>query len=267
MPGGAPKLVVPRWIQLVGLPVIVIGLWVVGGRDPSRHLPVPRAGLIAVLLNPLVRGPRQGLDPARLRGGVRLSLLRRSRGALGVRALHRRRRPDEIGREPGRFLLYGEARTTSDHRCRAGRRPLQEWLNHNHLERVHFRRQALDFLDNAGSKDVSRYTSRAISWAEGAAVSFVTILFSTVLVIVISVYMLLDMPRLARSIDRRFPPRSGSPPLMSQIETSVVAYVKGQFLLSLIIGTSAGSGSGSSARPASYPAPIRTRSSSGCSSR
>ena len=69
-----------------------------------------------------------------------------------------------------------------------------------------------------------------------------SLLFSTVLIIVVSIYMLLDMQRLARVIDRRFPPRPGSRPLMWRVEHSLVAYVKGQLLLSLIIGTSAGVG-------------------------
>jgi predicted PurR-regulated permease PerM len=119
---------------------------------------------------------------------------------------------------------------------------LQAWLNRNHLQRVKIRKQALDFLHNAGSKDVTRYTSKAISWAEGAAISVVSLLFSTVLIIVISIYMLLDMQRLARVVDRRFPPRPGSRPLMWRVERALVDYVKGQLLLSAIIGTSAGLG-------------------------
>src|SRR5206468_4445500 len=119
---------------------------------------------------------------------------------------------------------------------------LQAWLNGHHLERVHIQKPALDFLHNAGSKDVSRYASKAIKWAEGAAISVVSLLFSTVLIIVISIYMLLDMQRFARIIDRRFPPRPGSRPLMWRVEHSLVAYVKGQLLLSAIIGTSAGIG-------------------------
>jgi len=63
-----------------------------------------------------------------------------------------------------------------------------------------------------------------------------------VLIIVISVYMLLDMPKLARSVDKRFPPRPGTQPLLPRIETALVSYVKGQALLSAIIGTSAGLG-------------------------
>src|SRR5256885_9144209 len=42
-------------------------------------------------------------------------------------------------------------------------------------------------------------------------------------------------------MDRRFPPHGGRP-LVSRIEHALVAYVRGQVLLSLIIGTSAGLG-------------------------
>ena len=39
-------------------------------------------------------------------------------------------------------------------------------------------------------------------------------LFSVVLLVVISIYMLLDMQRLGRIVDRRFPPRPGELPLL-----------------------------------------------------
>jgi predicted PurR-regulated permease PerM len=58
---------------------------------------------------------------------------------------------------------------------------------------------------------------------------------------VISIYMLLDMPRFGRFIDRRFPPEGGES-LLLRVERALVAYVRGQLLLSLIIGTSAGVG-------------------------
>src|SRR3982751_2637901 len=54
--------------------------------------------------------------------------------------------------------------------------------------------------------------------------------------------MLLDMPRLRRVVDRRFPPQPGSSSLLTRIERSLASYVRGQVLLSLIIGTSAGLG-------------------------
>src|SRR5213595_2427761 len=54
--------------------------------------------------------------------------------------------------------------------------------------------------------------------------------------------MLLDLPRFGRAIDKRFPPHPGSDSLLVRMEHSLVSYVKGQALVSLIIGTSAGVG-------------------------
>jgi predicted PurR-regulated permease PerM len=119
---------------------------------------------------------------------------------------------------------------------------LQLWLDRHHLKQVKIRKQGQDFLDNIGAKDVQKYTSKAISWAEGAAISVFQLLFSTVLIVVISIYMLLDMPRLSRTVDRRFPPHPGSLPLITRMERAIAGYVKGQALLSLIIGASAGFG-------------------------
>jgi hypothetical protein len=74
--------------------------------------------------------------------------------------------------------------------------------------------------------------------------------------------MLLDFPKLERTVNRRFPPEPGSEPLILRMEHSLVSYVKGQSLVSLIIGTSAGSGYGSSASSAGF----RTGRSTRCSS-
>jgi predicted PurR-regulated permease PerM len=60
--------------------------------------------------------------------------------------------------------------------------------------------------------------------------------------IVVSIYMLLDMQRLGRAIDRRFPPRPGELSLVRSMEHALASYVRGQLALSLIIGTSAGLG-------------------------
>ena len=54
--------------------------------------------------------------------------------------------------------------------------------------------------------------------------------------------MLLGMPRLAGAIDRRFPSRPRSDPLLVRMSKAVVSYVRGQVLVSLIIGTSVGVG-------------------------
>jgi predicted PurR-regulated permease PerM len=241
-PTGAPKMVVPRWIQLVGLPLILIVVWSVAGAVRHVVFLFLVAGLIALLLNPLVRG----LGRAWIPRGFAVALVYLTFAALVVLAGIALSTVvvDQTKSAANRVDTYftekhGQPPVTDAERDVVR---LQGWLNRNHLERIKIRKPALDFLHNAGSKDVSRYASKAITWAEGAAVSVVSLLFSTVLIIVISIYMLLDMQRLARVVDRRFPPRPGSRPLMWRVEHSLVAYVKGQLLLSAIIGTSAGIG-------------------------
>jgi predicted PurR-regulated permease PerM len=103
-------------------------------------------------------------------------------------------------------------------------------------------KQGQKFLTSIGTKDVEKYTTKALNWAEGAGLAVVGLLFSIVLVIVVSVYMLLDMERLAARIDRRFPPLPGTRPLIARMENALLSYVKGQLALSVIIGASSGIG-------------------------
>jgi predicted PurR-regulated permease PerM len=242
MRGGAPTVVVPRWVQLAGLPVVLVLLWLVAGAVRHVLFLFIVAGLIALLLNPLVRALGRVWIPR----GFAVALVYLSFAALvtvsgiAISTVVVDQTKSAANRVDSYFTEERGQPAQTDAERDIDR--LQEWLNTHHLQRLKIRKQAHDFLDNVGSKDVSKYTSKAISWAEGAALSFVSLLFSTVLVIVISIYMLLDLPRLARTLDRRFPPKPGGRPLVFEMEHSLVAYVKGQALLSAIIGTSAGVG-------------------------
>ena len=103
------------------------------------------------------------------------------------------------------------------------------------------RAQINEWLDSLSAGEISGYAQDAIEFAQGAAFSFVLLLFSLILIVVISIYMLLDMQRLERSIDARFPPHGGAP-LTQRIESALWGYLKGQAILSTVIGTSAGVG-------------------------
>src|SRR4051812_14348061 len=209
-PGGTTTLVVPRWIQLVGLPLVLIVAWSIAGAVRHVVFLFIVAGLIALLLNPVVRG----LGRAWIPRGFAVALVYLTFAALVVLAgvalatvvvdqtKSASTRVDNYFTE-----THGRPRQTQAEQDVVR---FQTWLNTHHLEHVKVQKPALDFLNNAGSKDVSRYSSKAIKWAEGAAVSIVTLLFSTVLIIVVSIYMLLDMQRLARVIGTRFPPRPGT---------------------------------------------------------
>jgi predicted PurR-regulated permease PerM len=63
-------------------------------------------------------------------------------------------------------------------------------------------------------------------------------LFNLVLVIVISVYMLLDAPRLSRFLRRVFPGSGPDDDLVTRVERALLAYIRGQTMVSLAVGIS-----------------------------
>ena len=119
---------------------------------------------------------------------------------------------------------------------------LQTWLDAHRLGSIHVQNRGHRLVRQIREKDVGKYTSKVVDFLEGAAISIGKLLFAAVVVVVVSIYMLLDFPRLAAALDRRFPPRRGSPSLLLRMERALTAYVRGQALVSLIIGTSAGVG-------------------------
>jgi predicted PurR-regulated permease PerM len=119
---------------------------------------------------------------------------------------------------------------------------LQHWFDTHGLGSIKVQERGHRWVKEIREKDVGKYTNKVVDFVEGAAISIGKFLFAAVVVLVVSIYMLLDFDRLARAIDRRFPPHPGSRPLLVRMESAVVGYVKGQALISLIIGASAGVG-------------------------
>ena len=241
-PTRAANIEIPRWIQLVGLPLLLLLAWAVAGAVRHAVFVFLVAALVALLLNPVVRA----LSRARIPRGFGVAIVYLSFAAAVVIAI--------VGLAT---VVVDQTRSASDRvdayfRTELGRSGetaaerdvdrLQAWLDDHGLGRIEIREQGRDAVEGIGQSDVQEVSSTAIEWVEGAAIGIFELLFSAVLVVVVSIYMLLDMPRLARAVDRRFPPPRGSTPLLASIEGAVGGYVKGQLLVSLIIGTSAGVG-------------------------
>jgi predicted PurR-regulated permease PerM len=242
MPPGATRIEIPRWIQLVGLPLLLVLIWIVAGAVRHVVFLFLVAGLIALLLSPLVRG----LGKAWIPRGLAIAIVYLAFAAvvgLAVLALatvvvkQTRTASHKVDRyftvESGRPPQSGAERDLAR---------FQHWLDTHHLKRVKVEKQGREFLNNIGTRDVEKYTTKALNWAEGAGLAAVQLVFNSVLVLVVSIYMLLDMERLRRVVNRRFPPLPGSQPLLERMERSIVRYVRGQLLLSAIIGASAGLG-------------------------
>ena len=242
MPGGAPKIEIPRWIQLVGLPLLLLLAWVVAGAVRHVVFVFVVASLVALLLNPIVRGLGRIWIPR----GFAVAIVYLTFAAVMAIALVAIAAvvADQTRSASDRVETY-----LTEEDGQTGLTPAEEdldrfqaWLDDHGLARVQVREQGQKYLEGIGTEDVQKYSSEVIDFAEGAAISIFGLLFSLVLVIVVSIYMLLDFPRLTRAIDRRFPPRPGTLPLVRRMEAALAGYVKGQALLSLIIGTSAGLG-------------------------
>ncbi len=238
MPDGATRIAIPRWIQLVGLPLVLLLVWALAHTLARAVFLFIVAGLIALLLNPMVRTLGRIWIPR----GVAIALVYLSFAAAATFSIIALATVgvDHVRTSANRIDNYF-TKANAQHQTAAERDVdrLQRWLDSHHLKRIQIHKQGLELVK---SINVKKVTSKAISLIEVAAVSAIEILFSIILVIVVSIYMLLDMNRLGRAINRRFPPRQGSPPLLTQLESSLAGYVKGQLLLSLIIGTSAGVG-------------------------
>jgi predicted PurR-regulated permease PerM len=236
-PRPAAKIEIPRWIQLVGLPLVLLLAWAVIGAVRHAVFLFLVAMLVALLLNPLVRA----LTRLRIPRGFGVAIVFLAFAAAVVVAIlglvvvvvdQGRSASDRID-----AYVTEESGRTGDTGAEMDVDRLQVWLDDHRLGRIQIREQARDFVDNIDYENLSRTT---LDYAEGAALGIFEFLFALVLVVVVCIYMLLDMPKLQRAIDRRFPPRPGAPSLLAQVESSVGGYVKGQVLVSLIIGTSAG---------------------------
>lgn len=244
MPGApaSPRIEIPRWVQLVGLPLLLVLAWVVAGAVRHAVFLFLVALLIALLLNPLVRGLGRVWIPRGL--AVALVYLAFAAAlALAVLALatvvvqqtrHATHHVDSYF-----TVVSGRPHLTGAQHDLAR---FQHWLNTHHLKRIHVEKSGNKFLSSIGTKDVANYTTKALNWAEGAGLAVVTLLFSALFIVVVSIYILLDMPRLKAAVDRRFPPGPGGVPLLERMEHALASYVRGQVLLSLIIGSSAGVG-------------------------
>ena len=242
MPARAAKIEVPRWIQLVGLPILLLFLWVVAGAVRHVVFLFLVALLIALLLAPVV----SAVQRVRIPRGFAVALvylvfaivLIAAIGALGTVLV------SETKTAAKRVDSYFTDVNGQTHQVDADRDVdrMQRWLDTHNLGSIHVRNRGHQLVRDIRKHDVGKYTTKVVNFLEGAAISIGKLLFSAIVVLVVSIYMLLDFPRFARGIDRRFPPHAGSDPLLLRMEHSLTSYVKGQALVSLIIGTSAGVG-------------------------
>jgi predicted PurR-regulated permease PerM len=229
----APPVVVPRWVQLVLLPLAVLALWVLA-RAAGQVLGIfVVAGVIALILNPLVTFVQRGRVPRGLAVAVVIAGFFGVLGTAGV--LLATPISDQVSSfqddVPG---IVDEAN--------ANLADLQRTFDRNGIN-VQVSRQGETALQTLRDRVIGG-TSDVVSFGTDLLTTIVTAGFALILVFVLTIYMLLYGERIGAVVRRVMPPGDGTPEddYPTRVQRAVAGYVRGQLLFSVAMGTGAGIG-------------------------
>ncbi len=228
---GPPRVVVPRWVQLVVLPLSILALYALAKAAGKVLLIFIVAALIALILNPLVsflqhrRLPR-GLAVLTVYVGFFLAL-----AGIGILLAN------PISNQVAAFSRSVPHLITQANRSLA---ELQATLNKDGLH-IKFITQGETALQTLGDK-VIKGSSSIVSFGGGLLSEAVSAGFDLVLVLVLSVYMLLYGQRIGRLLREWMPQGDGTKAddYPTLVQNAVARYVGGQLLFSIVMGATAG---------------------------
>jgi predicted PurR-regulated permease PerM len=231
-PSEPERMLVPRWVQLVLLPLSLLALWALARAAGKVLVIFIVAAVIALILNPLVaflqrrvRLPR-GLAVLAVYLAFFLTL-------TGVGFLLANPISNQV-----RTFTHNLPHIVNEANVQIAK--FQRTLDKGgiHVKLVEQGKTALQTFQGKLSKSASQITS----FAGGLLTEIAGALVDLVLVFVLSVYMLVYGQTIGRLVRRAMPPGDGTPaddfPLLAQ--HAVSRYVGGQLLFSVIMGASAG---------------------------
>jgi predicted PurR-regulated permease PerM len=225
-----PPVVVPRWIQLVILPIALLGLWALARASGTVLLILLAASTIALILNPLVKT----LERRRIPRGIAILLIYLAFFAAlaGVGVLL----ANPVGTQVSRLERNIPSFINTANRDLSS---FQRWLNKRGIK-VQIQQQGQTALQTL-EKNVLKSSGSIVSFSRDLLGQLVTTGFDLVLVFVLSIYLLVYSRGIGDLVRRIMPPGDGTPdddyPLL--IQRAVFGYVRGQLLFSLIMGASA----------------------------
>jgi predicted PurR-regulated permease PerM len=231
LPAPPPPVVVPRWVQLVLLPLSIVALWAIAKAAGKVLVIFIVAGLIALILNPAVSLLQRSRLPRGL--AVLVVYLAFFLTLAGIGFLVANPISDQVRTFTNNLpTLVNEA----NERIATFQNELNEQGIH-----VHLVKQGKTALQTFQDK-VAKSASKLVSFGGALLTEVANAIFDLVLVFVLSVYMLIYGERIGALVRRLMPAGDGSrgddyPKL---VQRAVSRYVGGQLLFSAIMGTSAG---------------------------
>jgi predicted PurR-regulated permease PerM len=230
-------VVVPRWIQLVVLPLALLALYALARAAQTVVLIFLVATVIALILNPLVKRVQQPLGKRAVRlprglavAGVYLGFFVFLAGA-GVLLANPVTDQVQAFQNDVPDLVDSANASLAD---------LQTWLDDKGID-IQVKEQGESALTTL-QRNVLNRSGDVVSFGQDLLKRLVETGFGLILVIVISVYMLLYAERIGEVVRFIMPPGDGTPEddYALRVQKAVFSYVRGQFLFSLIMGVSAG---------------------------
>ncbi|MEO8967195.1 MAG: AI-2E family transporter [Solirubrobacteraceae bacterium] len=222
-------VIVPRWVQLVLLPLALLGLWALARAAGPVLLILVVASLIALILAPLVR-----VLSYRLPRGLAILIV--YLGGIAILAGIGFLLASPVSAQIAHFknnlpgIIAGANRDLAN---------LQNWLNQHGIN-LHIKQQGQSALDTL-QKTLAKRSGAIVSFSRDLLASIVTIGFDLVLVLVLSIYLLLYGRQIGDLVRSVMPGGDGTPEddYPRLVQHAVSGYVRGQLLFSLTMGASA----------------------------
>ena len=228
-------VVVPRWIQLVVLPLILLGTWALARASGPVLLIFAVAGVIALILNPLTKVIEKPLRRVRLPRGIAVAAI-----YLGMVVIVLGVGLALVNPVANQVQAFNRDLPNLVNQANATLADFQKTLDDNGIK-IQITKQGSTALQTL-QDNLSQSSGDIVSSARDILARLVEGAFGLVLIVVISIYMLLYADRIGRVVRGVLPKGDGTPdddfPLLAQ--RAVFHYVRGQLLFSLIMGLSCG---------------------------
>jgi predicted PurR-regulated permease PerM len=233
-PANVAPVVVPRWVQLVMLPLAIVALWIIAKAAGVVLLVFVVAAVVALILNPLVLFlQRRGHMPRTIAvAAVYVGLLSTLTGVGFLLANPIADQADRLSQDVPR--LVDSANESLD--------SLQRTFDDKGIN-IEIKRQGATAVQTLAEK-LGAASNDVASTATDLLRTIVTASLGLLLVIVLSVYMLIYGERIGALVRRVMPPGDGSPEddYPTRVQRAVAGYVRGQLLFSVAMGFGAGIG-------------------------
>ena len=229
----AQRVVVPRWVQLVGLPLLVLAIYVIARAAGPVLLIFTIAAVIALILNPLVEFVQRG----RLPRSVAIFVV--YAGFFAVLALAGFLLANPISEQVSAFRKDVPSIVDSANERLAD---LQRTFDDRGID-IQLQDQGRTALETLQDR-VAEGTGEIVSFGTELLETLVRASFGLILVFVLSIYMLLYGQRIGNVVRAAMPPGDGTraDDYPARVVRAVAGYVRGQLLFSLAMGAGAGVG-------------------------